>query len=183
MATGFNEFNQQPLPPKIEATLDSVLRDIEHWRANKNQYPNKSIPDTIWRNIFELSKVHSLSRIKSIFGVSSNQYNLKHQQLVQASLSSIKRVENKSDKQPHAAFCEVEIGESGATVTPLPNVQHATPAAVASLKSNNNDPSSYLDLSTIIVECIRPDGHRLKIHTTTKKINEVMQAFFDGSNS
>jgi len=181
MATGFNEFN--PQPPKIEVTLGSVLRDIEHWRANKNQYPNKSIPDTIWRNIFELAKVHSLSRIKSIFGVSSNQYNLKHQQLVQAALPSIKQAENRSEKQPHADFCEVEIDKLGATVTPLPNVQHATSAAVAGLKSNDNDPSSYLDLSTIIVECIRPDGRRLKIHTTTKKINEVMQAFFDGSNS
>jgi len=35
-------------------------------------------------------------------------------------------------------------------------------------------------INTIVVECCRPDGQTLKIHTTNESINGVIKAFYTG---
>ena len=60
---------------------------------------------------------------------------------------------------------------------PLAKTAHTTKEMVKKLKSNDNHLAGYVDLNTVIVEYIRPDGHRLKIHTTNQSLGEVMRAF------
>ncbi len=68
--------------------------------------------------------------------------------------------------------------QAKAAVPSLTQAANATKQAISQLKSTHTRPADYLDPTTIIVECIRPDGHRLKIHTTCKRVSTVMDAFF-----
>lgn len=166
-------------------TIDSVLRDMDHWRTHKNDYPNKAIPDNLWLKIFKLAREHSPSRVKTIFGLNSKQYQVKYDQLTFTDLPPVKTTapaKSKNASNP-TAFCEVSVKPAASThakpqAAPAP-LAHTSRDALAQLKSNDSNPASYLDISTTIVECIRPDGHRLKIHTTNKKLHEVMKVFFE----
>jgi hypothetical protein len=175
------EFNQ-PNPESEEIsqapiTIESALIEFEHWRMNKDQYTSKGIPDELWLKVFKLAETNSNSRIRAIFGINNKQYNYKYEELTRAGLPPLKRAPNKSEQESKINFCEVNVGNNDELR--LSTESSATAKAVSYLKSNDNDPATYLDLSTIIVECIRSDGKRLKIHTTTKKIPEVMKAFFE----
>ena len=83
----------------------------------------------------------------------------------------------KDSVSPQPDFCEAVVAPIPA-LTPEETTKAAkTKSATKQLKSAQHKPEHYLDTSTIIVEYIRPDGHRLKIHTTTQSIDHVMQSF------
>ena len=62
------------------------------------------------------------------------------------------------------------IGKSG--------THTVTPEQLSKLKSTSNDPSKYLDYSTMILECIRKDGQRLKIHVAKRNLADIMHLFY-----
>ncbi len=167
--------------PRI--TLDQVFKAMQHWRNNKNQYESHGIPDDVWRMIFQLENQGYLSKdLKRTFSLNSKQYEERKNQMVGGNAKANKQID---DSNPTASadessplFCEAKITPD---VTPnIPSLSatiQKNKRAVATLKSTANKPEDYLDMTTIIVEYIRPDGHRLKIHTTNESIDKLMSAF------
>ena len=168
-------------------TLDAVLDLLEHWRSNKSSYPNSSIPDEIWQQVFALESQgrHTGSTLRKLFGLNSSQYKRKRTELC----SPPKPEQSSKEPSSSTPLSDVAIESTPATtfaeavVAPLtptepPSVNGTTKADLSRLKSTKEDGLSFLAQSTIIVECIRPDGHRLKIHTTHNSLDSVMQSFF-----
>ena len=61
-------------------TLDSVLQEMQEWRSKKT-HPKQSIPDKLWRKIFDLADVHSSTTVRKVFALNSKQYRIKYEQL------------------------------------------------------------------------------------------------------
>ena len=95
--------------------------------------------------------------------------------------ASTKAPLKKPEPDNSAKFAEVSVASAPPPQADVPSLDQAAAnnqQAVKHLRSTNISPEQYLDTTTIIVECIRPDGHRLKIHTTNNRIDVIMQAFF-----
>ena len=133
-------------------SIDSILKEMEAWRASKKSgYDPTPIPEELWHKIFSLGKVHSLTKIKALFGISSSQYNKKYAQLYPDTPQKI------DDALASIDFCEVKPKES--IYQPL------------------NIPAT----NTVIVEFCRGDGKIMKIHTTTHSFKDLIQGFFTGA--
>lgn len=166
-------------------TLDDAFKAFKHWRSHKAEYPSIGIPNDLWVTIFDLEdEGYSSTELKRLFALSSSQYNIKKKEFCEpvTPLPSI------SDDKPNTAanktvelmsFCEVAAPPAREESIPfLTEKIKATQQSLSRLKSTDNNPKHYLDTTTIIVECIRPDGHRLKIHTTNQSLNIVMATFY-----
>ena len=168
-------------------TIDEVVTLLQHWRDNKDQYEGRGIPDEIWHKTFALenSGRFSAAVLKRTFGLSSQQYKTKKTELlspVPTPLQPSPPDGTNDVAAPEPAFCEAIISPDTPPTVPALTPEESqraqkTKKDIARLKSTHQRPEDYLDTSTIIVEYIRPDGHRLRIHTTTKSINQVMQSF------
>ena len=176
--------NTQPLS---QITFDEVFKLIEHWRDHKHEYNGTGIPDDIWLKIFELENTGSYktSQIRRLFGLNTQQYRNKQSQLIKPAtpLSKVKKSGDNVVLKPNNSastqddFCEAVLSPVPALTPEEINKAAKTHAAVKQLKSTQHKPEHYLEPSTIIVEYIRPNGHRLKIHTTTQSIAHVIQIF------
>ena len=157
-------------------TLDSIYEKMKYWREHKDEFDQRAIPDEIWHMIFTLQKQkdYSAAEIRRLFALNSQQYNRKYTQLIESE-------KNKTELSPSiepAQFSEVEVSEQSSNVVPsLTEKAQVISKEVAHLKSPDNSVKTYVDPKTIIVEYIRPDGHRLNIHTTISSIADVMKAF------
>ncbi len=168
-------------------TLDSVFKDMRHWRKHKNEYPEAGIPDGVWRKIFQLEDSGYTTReLKRLFTLNSKQHDLKRCQLRQShdhnrAPLGLKMPQSQPEQTENpAVFCEAVVKtERQQNIPALTQAANNTKKALSTLKSTHQKADSYLDLTTIIVECIRPDGQRLKIHTTSQSLDTVMQAFFE----
>ncbi len=157
-------------------TLDSVFKAVKHWREHKKDYKSNGIPNDLWKKFFQLEENGMVStEVKRLFSLNSQQYAKKRHELIGEAIPS---------NPPNAAkasikFCEVNVKpSSGQSIPPLTQTAKTTQKTLSHLRSTDRSAEHYLDLTTLIVECIRPDGHRLKIHTTTQSLDQVMQAFF-----
>jgi hypothetical protein len=148
-----------------KATLDDVSLAMKCWRETKKN-PGDPMPDEMWLNIFKLADMHSEKRVRIFLGITSIQYAERYRKL------SPKLNSPKTPDTP-TAFCEASIA---------PDRENQTRSSVQTLRSNKPALESYIDTSTIIVECIKPDGHRIKIHAVQKNIREIMLAFFDAGD-
>ena len=151
--------NNQPV------TLDDAFKAMQDWRSNKSKYPERGIPDQVWKVLFQLESVGYTSKdIRSLFKLTSEQYDRKRLQLIGPFLGQPEQASSDA-----ARFCEATLSiNPKVDIPPL-----TTKKEIAYLKSNRQDPEDYLDLTTIIVECVTPDGRRINIHTTTKSIDQV----------
>ena len=175
------------LPANIDRdtiTIDSVFTEMENWRKNRSKYPNRSIPDEIWYKCFVLAEKYSGKRVRTLFSMNTEQYNRKYKLLVSDHGKSLNK-QDTSARQNNTTnpLCEVkveppELSNKVTEPVPLATVSSTTKSDVQMLKSTRNESLDSIDLKTIIVECIRPDGNRLKIHATNKSINEVMACFY-----
>ena len=183
--------NNGKLNPAI--TFDDVFKDMEHWRNHKNEYEGSGIPEVIWRKVFELERTgcYTATQLKRMLGLNSQQYRTKQAALINpvASGPNKQRIPEsnaattpKEDASQEPIFCEAFVSPDAQPQVPAltpDNTKKAkkTKAVIKQLKSTQQQPECYLDRSTIIVEYLRPDGHRLKIHTTTQSIHQVMRSF------
>lgn len=144
-----------------ELSLDAVLKDFEHWRATK---PNSSvpIPEELWKKIFRLSEQHSPATLRRLLGITSRQYNQKHNQLC----ADLNKPTLEAAQIPTVELCEVKV------------VSKETPKVVPKPAYK---PLDVPATTTIIAEFCRPDGQIMKIHTTTNRFEELLQAFFKGN--
>lgn len=145
-------------------SLDSTVESFEHWRATKKHSGASQIPEALWDMVFALEeKGFSASIIKRALSISSSQYQNQRNQRFSAKpapavLDKAKFVEAKCKAEPKAPK-----NESNKTVK--------------AVKSNHKN-DDWISTDTIIVECLRPDGVQLKIHTTNKRIHDILDAFF-----
>ena len=166
-------------------TLDDVFKALQHWRDNKTKYEGSGIPKEVWYKIFQLEKAgYKESQLRRLFDLNTTQYRKKREQLTQTqseptvepSSSESTEVEEKDVVQFGEA---VVVHEETQDVPPLTQAANQTKSAISQLKSTSDRMDSYLDTTTVIVECIRDDGHRLKIHTTSERLDIVMRTFFN----
>jgi len=61
-----------------------ILNSSLPYLVNSYKKPNASaaIPDELWRKIFTLAKTHTASKIRSLLGISTKQYNSKYEQML-----------------------------------------------------------------------------------------------------
>jgi len=136
-------------------TLDSVMSEMEDWRSNKTNRGNR-IPDELWRKIIYLAEKHSLSKIRALFGVSKDQYDTKYNEL--GSMNAV----TKETASPEVEFREVKTKRDP---HPAATERYHMPDLPAT--------------NTVVVELFRGDGKLMKIHMTTHRFKELLQAFYE----
>jgi len=172
-------------------TLDSAMKAFKEWRTDKSSNGGQTIPNELWEQVFEL-EAHGiqLRLIKTALGISSNQYRSQQTKREQAqSKLDDTKLEINSPK-PQVVFSEAVITSSSINpstsevkqVQSLSDAANETRQQIKQLKINNND-KHRLNTDTVIVECIHSDGHKLKIHVTSKSMPEIFDAFFQQSSS
>lgn len=132
--------------------LDTVLKEMAVWRENKVIHKQTAIPDELWRKILSLGNYHGATKIRSLFGISSKQYESKQQQIA-GTISQ--------PNTTHVEFCQV------AATPPQPAYK---PEAIPTINAN----------TVTVVEFCRHDGNIMKIHTTTQHFKTIIQSFFEG---
>ena len=116
-----------------------------------------------------------------MFGLSHSQYKKKYHELIESKQPEINTGKSKVASVVDFAQAQPAI-ESSWDISD--DTQSTTEEPASNFADDDLSPKkkrlpSYIDVTTIIVECIRPDGYRLRLHTTTDSITEVMQAFFE----
>lgn len=133
-------------------SFDAVFQELQQWRDNKPIHKENSIPEALWKKIFSLAKTHSPTKIRSLFGISSQQYQHKFNQYGTPPDAAAKA----PDASP-VQFCEVNS-------KPPPLYQ----------------PLKIPATNTLVVEFCRSDGQVMRIHATHDCLATVMQLFFNG---
>jgi hypothetical protein len=173
----------QASPTASKITLDTVFKSLQHWRQNKEAYGGYGIPEDIWAMIFALEdQGYPRKDLRKMFALNSTQYNKKHQQLqalAKPSAATCSQKINAALLNDKAHFVEANVStKDQSPIPPLSQAAEQTKQAITQLKSTQDKPHQYVDNATIIVECIHPNGHRLKIHTTNKSLTTIIPAFF-----
>ena len=176
---------QQTTAQTASITLDDVFKALQHWRDNKTQYEGSGIPDEVWHKIFQLEKAgYKAAHLKRLFSLNTMQYRKKQEQITQtqseAPVESISSGPREVEQKNAVQFGEAVVVHKGQQDVPsLTQAANPTKSAISQLKSTKEHLDPYLDTTTVIVECIRDDGHRLKIHTTSERLDIVMRTFFN----
>lgn len=164
-------------------TLEGVFKSIQHWREHKDEYPGRAIPDEIWKKTFALAEQddYSPSIVRQLFKLNSEQYNRKHQALMGQTSSEVKPINtsigNYKKPSPAITFGEA-VADPNIDIPTLKAAADKTKKVVKTLKSTEPFKMSMLDPTTAVVECIRADGHRLKIHITAQRLDVLIETFF-----
>lgn len=166
--------------PTSTPSIDVTLKKFAHWRKNKSHNASV-IPNALWLQCFELAKEHGIASVKVLFGLSHSQYKKKYHELIESKQPEINTGKSKVASVVDFAQAQPAI-ESSWDISD--DTQSTTEEPASNFADDDLSPKkkrlpSYIDVTTIIVECIRPDGYRLRLHTTTDSITEVMQAFFE----
>jgi len=175
--------SQQNDSPETPITLDEVFKALQHWREHKKEYPCAGIPEEVWLKIFQLeNNGYTTNQLKRLLILNSQQYDKKRNQFRQPpdhtnTPATLNKPQSNPEPDSPIDFCEAVVNPD--SPQNIPSLAQAdTKKAISKLKSTDNKIENHLDLTPIIVECIRPDGQRLKIHTTSQSLNVVMQAFY-----
>jgi len=175
--------SKQVTPEFKDVTFDTVFKEIKHWRKHKKEYRRGAIPDELWKRIFILAGQgeYSPSELRQCLHLNKQQYTKKYQELIGQSSSEEKTLsqssEDNKESLPTLTFSEAAV-DPNINIPSLKTATDKTKKAIQSLKSTNSFDTSTLDPTTVVVECIRADGHRLKIHMTTQRPEVLMDTFF-----
>lgn len=175
---------KQLIPKSNTVTLENVFQSLQHWRNNKTKYPGRGIPNKIWTDIFILAGQdgYTSKSIRKLFNLNTQQYNQKHQSLMEKQSSEDKIINNSIEESkqisPAITFGEAVV-TSDVDIPRLDAATDKTKKAMKTLKSTAPFETNLLDPTTAVVECIRADGHRLKIHITALRLEVLMQTFLN----
>lgn len=149
--------NVTPIKSK-ELSLEGVKEKLNHWRSTKKR-TNEGIPIPLWQQIFELLGKYTETEIRSVLRLTPTQL-----ERGSALLDEAERLNQESElacanKAP-IDFCEVQEKAS-------------YPLAYK--------PAEAFATNTCVVELYRPDGMLMKIHICTDRFDELLRAFYKGS--
>lgn len=177
--------SQQQDSPETPVTFDEAFKALQHWRKHKKEYPCAGIPENVWLKVFQLeNNGYTANELKRLLTLNSQQYDKKRNEFRQPSdhintFATLDKAQNNPEPNSPVDFCEAAVKpDNQQNIPSLTQAADNTKKVISKLKSTDNKTENYLDMTTIIVECIRPDGQRLKIHTTSQSLNVVMQAFY-----
>ena len=146
--------NVTPIKLK-ELSLEGVKETLNNWRSSKKR-ANEAIPVSLWKQIFALLGKHTETEIRSVLNLTSTQ--------LERGSALIEKTEqvNQSDDALSSSleFCEVQDKAS-------------YPLAYK--------PAEAFATNTCVVELYRPDGMLMKIHICTDRFEELLHAFYKGS--
>lgn len=149
--------NVTPIKSK-ELTLAMVREALNNWRTSKKK-SNEGIPVAIWRQIFELLGKHTETEIRSALHLTPIQME-RGSALVYEEQPLDGGDELACTKELPIDFCEVQEKAS-------------YPLAYK--------PAEAFATNTCVVELYRPDGMLMKIHICTDRFDELLNAFYKGS--
>jgi hypothetical protein len=141
-----------------ELSLERVKEALNNWRTSKKR-SNEGIPVFLWQQIFGLLGKHTETEIRSAL-------HLTHTQLERGSALVEEAEQLKQESQLPSSnktaidFCEVKEKVS-------------YPLAYK--------PAEAFVTNTCVVELYRPDGMLMKIHICTDRFDELLHAFYKGS--
>jgi hypothetical protein len=141
-----------------ELTLERVKETLNSWRTSKKR-SNEGIPVSLWQQIFGLLGKHTETEIRSVLHLTPTQLERgsalleEEEQLNQESILP-------SSNKAAIDFCEVKEKVS-------------YPLAYK--------PAEAFVTNTCVVELFRPDGMLMKIHICTDRFDELLHAFYKGS--
>lgn len=170
--------------PIESITLEETMLAFEQWRSNKpNDGGQYYIPQALWDKVFALEAKGLPARsLKSALGLSSTQY--RNQKLKREQNTETPGAPSNDATKP-AIFTEAVVSRVPTNSAPSNSLQDkaakVTRHQVKQLRTMDNS-SHEPDLSTVIVECIHRDGHRLKIHATNERVSEIFNAFLAQSS-
>jgi hypothetical protein len=149
--------NVTPIKSK-ELTLERVKEALTSWRASKKR-ANEGIPVALWQQIFELLGKHTETEIRSVLHLTPTQM-----ERGSALLDEAQRLHQESvlasTHEPPMDFCQVQ----------------EKPSYPLAYK-----PAEAFATNTCVVELYRPDGLLMKIHICTDRFDELLNAFYKGS--
>lgn len=149
--------NVTPIKSK-ELTLEGVKEALNGWRASKKR-TNESIPVSLWQQIFKLFGKHTESELRSALNLTPTQME-RGSALLEREEQLSKENALPSTTQKSIDFCEVQEKAS----FPL-----------------SYKPAEAFVTNTCVVELYRPDGMLMKIHICTDRFDELLHAFYKGS--
>jgi hypothetical protein len=149
--------NVTPLKSK-ELTLERLKESLNSWRATKKR-PNEGIPIVFWQQIFELLGKHTEGELRSALHLTPTQMERGSDLLHEAQRLQQENV-LASTNEPPIDFCEVQ----------------EKPSYPLAYK-----PAEAFATNTCVVELYRPDGMLMKIHICTDRFDELLRAFYKGS--
>lgn len=169
-----------------QVSLEGTIAAFVKWRSEKasSERGNKPIPQELWDMVFTLEE-NGLSQrtLKSALNLSATQYRTQQSKRQQPQ-PTLQKESNSLNEQ--ALFAEAVVTPNSSIQTPeVPSLVEAAKETQHKIKQLKTTDLSKHELSTetIIVECIHNEGHRLKIHATSKKMSEIFKAFFQQPES
>lgn len=149
--------NVTPIKSK-ELTLERVKEALNSWRASKKR-ANEGIPIFLWQQIFGLLGKHTETELRSVLHLSPTQLERGSALLDEAERLTQGSVLPNTNQVP-IDFCEVQEKVS-------------YPLAYK--------PAEAFATNTCVVELYRPDGMLMKIHICTDSFEDLLHAFYKGS--
>ena len=149
--------NVPPIKLK-ELSLERVKEALNHWRSSKKR-ANEGIPISLWQQIFGLLGKHTEPEIRSVLRLTSTQLERGSALLEEAERLNQASVLANTNKTP-IDFCEVQE-------------QVSYPLAYK--------PAEAFATNTCVVELYRPDGMLMTIHIYSDRFDELLHAFYKGS--
>lgn len=149
--------NITPIKSKV-LSLENVKETLNNWRSSKKR-ANEGIPIFLWQQIFALLGKHTETEIRSVLHLTPTQLERGSVLIEEAERSNLGGVLPSANKTP-IDFCEVQDKTS-------------YPLAYK--------PAEAFATNTCVVELYRPDGMLMKIHICTDSFEELLHAFYKGS--
>ena len=141
-----------------ELSLERVKEALNSWRSSKKR-ANEGIPIFLWRQIFGLLGKHTETESRSVLRLTPTQLERGSALLDEADQLNQESTLSSSSKAA-IDFCEVQEKAS-------------YPLAYK--------PAEAFATNTCVVELYRPDGMLMKIHICTDRFDELLHAFYKGS--
>jgi hypothetical protein len=146
--------NVTPIKSKV-LSLKDVKETLNNWRSSKKR-ANEGIPVSIWKQIFALLGKHTETEIRSVLHLTPTQL-----ERGSALIDKEEQANQRDGMLPSSLdFCEVQETAS-------------YPLAYK--------PAEAFATNTCVVELYRPDGMLMKIHICTDRFDELLRAFYKGS--
>ncbi len=141
-----------------ELTLERVKEALNSWRSSKKR-SNEGIPVSLWQQILGLLGKHTETEIRSVLHLTPTQLERGSALLEEAEQLNQESMLPSSNKAA-IDFCEVQ----------------EKPSYPLAYK-----PAEAFATNTCVVELYRPDGMLMKIHICTDRFDELLHAFYKGS--
>ena len=156
---------EQKVTTSTPLSIAEVFEELQQWRRARPIHGQHNIPDPLWEKIFALAKENGASKIRQIFGISAKQFNTKL-----------------AEQTNRGRTITPPVSDMTAPLrAPLPPIDLCEALTPASF-SESCDPYDEVPIAThtLMVQFRRADGKIMTIHTTTQRIGEIMQSFFNG---